>query len=67
MAKYFRIRTGLSQGDTAVCTEVDLALALTAYGCDVDFATVWGVGHTKAERTGSSTENFISWVNSCLK
>ena len=65
VAKYFRIRTGLSQGDTAVCTEVDLAL--TAYGCDVDFATVWGAGHTEAERTGSSTENFISWVNSCLK
>ena len=34
---------------------------------DVDFATVWGQGHTMAERTGSSTENFIAWVNGCCK
>ena len=32
---------------------------------DVDFATVWEQGHTMAERTGSSTDNFIEWVNSC--
>ena len=66
VAKYFRIRTGINQGDTALCTEVDLALALAAYGCDVDFETVWGLGHTEAERTGSSTTNFIAWVNECL-
>ena len=66
VAKYFRIRTGINQGDTALCTEVDLALALAAYGCDVDFETVWGLGHTEAERTGSSTANFIEWVNECL-
>ena len=34
---------------------------------DVDFATVWGQGHTMAERTGSSTDNFINWVNDCCK
>lgn len=67
VAPYFRIRTGLSQGDTALCTEVDLALALAAYGTDVDFATIWGAGHTEAERTGSSMENFITWVNDCLQ
>ena len=54
VAKYFRIRTGINQGDTALCTEVDLALALTAYGSEVDFETVWGQGHTEAERTGSN-------------
>jgi hypothetical protein len=27
-----------------------------------DFATVWGQGHTKAERTGDATSNFIEWV-----
>ena len=32
----------------------------------VDFETVWGKGHTMAERTGSSTDNFISWVNECM-
>ena len=66
VAKYFRIRTGINQGDTALCTEVDLALALAAYGSEVDFETVWGQGHTEAERTGSSTDNFIAWVNECL-
>ena len=34
VAKYFRIRTGINQGDTALCTEVDLALALAAYGSE---------------------------------
>jgi len=67
VAPYFRIRTGLSQGDTAVCTEVNLALALASCGCNVDFATVWGVGHKEAERTGSSLANFIEWVNSCVE
>lgn len=67
VAKYFRIRTGINQGDTALCTEVNLALALSAKGVNVDFETVWGQGHTKAERTGDSTSNFIAWVNECLK
>lgn len=67
VAKYFRIRTGIEQGDTALCTEVNLALALEAYGSEVDFETVWGEGHTLAERTGDSEGNFIAWVNECLK
>lgn len=62
VARYFRIRTGINQGDTALCTEVDLALALAAYGSRVDFETVWGLGHTEAERTGDSISNFIAWV-----
>ena len=68
-ATYWRIRTGINQGDTALCTEIDLALAAAAYSEDtsVDFETVWGQGHTEAERTGSSTENFIAWVNACMK
>ena len=66
--RYWRIRTGIDQGDTALSTEVDLALAAENYSSDtqVDFATVWGLGHTTAERTGDSTSNFIEWVNSCL-
>ena len=42
-------------------------LALKNYGADVDFATIWGEGHTMAESTGDSTTNFIEWVNKCLK
>ncbi|MGN1135430.1 MAG: subtype A tannase [Oscillospiraceae bacterium] len=67
VAQYWRIRTGITQSDTALNTEVNLALALENYGADVDFETVWGQGHVEAERTGSSTENFIDWVNECLK
>lgn len=68
-AKYWRIRTGIAQSDTSLTTEVNLALALQNYdGVEsVDFATVWGQQHVKAERTGSSTANFISWVDNCLK
>lgn len=68
VAKYWRIRTGINQSDTALTTEVNLALALDNYDGveDVDFETVWGQGHTEAERTGSSVENFITWVNECM-
>lgn len=68
-AQHWRIRTGIEQGDTALCTEVNLALAAAAaVGADnVDFATVWGQGHTTAEVTGSSTENFISWIAECVQ
>lgn len=68
-AKYWRIRTGIAQSDTSLTTEVNLALALQNYdGVEsVDFATVWGQQHVKAERTGNSTTNFIAWVNECMK
>lgn len=69
VAKYWRINTGITQGDTANVTEINLALALqnNSNVKDVDFTTVWGQGHTQAERTGNSTTNFISWVNECMK
>lgn len=68
VAKYWRIRTGIFQGDCALSTEMNLALALQNYsGVDsVDFETIWGAGHTQAERTGNSTDNFIAWVNECM-
>ncbi|MEU4243631.1 hypothetical protein [Actinoplanes sp. NPDC026619] len=63
VAPHWRIRTGIMQGDTANTTEVNLALALQNLGgTDVDFATVWGLGHTMAERTGDAATNFIAWV-----
>ena len=69
VAKYWRIRTGIAQSDCALSTEVDLALALENYeGVEsVDFETIWGAGHTQAERTGSSTDNFTAWVNAINK
>jgi len=68
VAKYWRIRTGINQSDCALSTEVDLALALENNDnvSSVDFETVWGQGHTQAERTGNSSDNFIEWVNECM-
>ena len=68
-AKFWRINSGINQEDTSFTVETNLALALTQ--CrdvhSVDFNTVWGQGHTQAERTGSANENFIDWINKCLK
>ena len=68
-ATHWRIRTGIAQGDTSLTTEMNLALALEA--CknvdSVDFETVWGMGHTMAERTGSPTENFFTWLQDTVK
>ena len=68
VADYFRINTGIAQGDTSNCVEMNLALALKNFGKNVEFTTVWGQGHVLAERGGSdkSTANFISWVNKCM-
>lgn len=69
IAPHWRIRTGIDQGDTALTVETNLALALEANDKvdDVDFATVWGLAHTTAERTGSATTNFIDWVQDCCQ
>lgn len=67
VAAYWRIRSGINQSDTALTTEVNLALALQNYGARVDFATVWGQAHVEAERTGDSTTNFIAWVQECTR
>ena len=68
VAKYWRIRSGIFQGDTAVNTELNLALSLKNYGIkNVDLEAVWGQKHVKAERKGDSTANFIAWVKECLK
>lgn len=68
VAKYWRINTGIEQGDTALTVETNLALALKQ--CtnvkDVQLTTVWGQGHTTAERIGDSNTNFITWVNECV-
>ena len=67
-AKYWRIRTGIAQSDTALTTELNLALALQndARVEGVDFESVWAQKHVEAERSGSSSLNFIAWVNSCM-
>ncbi len=69
VAQYWRIRSGIEQGDTALTTELNLKLALEQLSSvkSVDFAMVWGKGHTEAERTDNATSNFISWVQQITK
>ncbi|MCR4766115.1 MAG: hypothetical protein K5856_08085 [Bacteroidaceae bacterium] len=67
VAPYWRIRTGIKQGDTSLCTEVNLALGLFSCGKNVDFETIWDQGHTQAEDTGDATDNFIEWVKQCCQ
>lgn len=69
VAKYWRINSGIEQPHTSLTTEVNLALALKHYDGvkSVDFTTVWGQGHTQAERKDNDISNFIRWVNKCMK
>ena len=62
VADYFRINTGITQGDTSNVVEMNLFLALSNYGKNVQFTTVWDKGHTEAERSGDADDNFISWI-----
>lgn len=68
VAPFWRIRTGIDQGDTSLGTETNLALALQNCSTvkSVDFETIWGLGHTEAEDSGTASDNFISWVESCM-
>ena len=68
VASYWRIRTGIEQGDAPLCTEADLALALYNNSAvdSVDFETIWGKGHTEAEDSGDADDNFITWVEGCM-
>ncbi len=67
VAPYWRIRSGITQEDTALATEANLALGLYAFDGvkDVDFETIWAQGHTEAEDSGDASDNFISWVAEC--
>ena len=45
VAKYWRIRHGPKDSDTAISTPTILALQLESNGATVDFAVPWGQGH----------------------
>ncbi len=69
VAPHWRINTGLFQSATALCADVNLAVALGAYDGvkDVAFTPVWGRGFELAETSGDAQENFVSWVTDCCK
>ena len=69
IAKYWRIRTGLTQSETSLTSEVNLSLALKNYlnPKNVDFETIWDAAYVQKERRGTPNENFVNWINNCLK
>ncbi|SUM31010.1 esterase [Staphylococcus gallinarum] len=69
VAKNWRIRTGIQQGDTSLNVETNLALALKQIvgKGHVDFKTIWDKQHTMAETSGDPETNFINWVKKVNK
>ena len=61
VAPYWRINTGIDQGDTANTVEESIALAFNNYdgAKGVEFTTIWNQGQTMAERNGNTTDNFV--------
>ena len=59
VADFFRINTGITQGDTSNVVEMNLYLALLNNGKKATFTIVWNQGHTEAERSGNAEDNFI--------
>lgn len=67
VAPHWRVNEGLFDSDVSLATAANMVLALRKYEgvSDVAHTAVWGQGHVLAERSGSPTENLISWVVSC--
>lgn len=67
IARYWRINSGIEQGEAPLSADVNLALALRdAKGVEnVQFAEVWGQGYTMAEESGEGILNFIAWIKEC--
>lgn len=62
MAKYWRIRHGIKDSDTAISTPVILALGLQSNGADVDFSIPWGQGHGG----DYDLEELFTWIDSIV-
>ncbi len=69
VAPHWRINSGIFQTDTALCTELNLSLALKHYDgvADVAFTPVWGQGHELAEESGTAEENLVAWMIACCE
>lgn len=62
-AKYWRIRHGAVDRDTAPAIPAILAVRLANCGCEVDFAAPWGVGHAG----DYDLEELFDWVDGICK
>lgn len=63
VAKYWRIRHGAKDSDTAISTPTILALKLQSNGANVDFAVPWGQGHGG----DYDLEELFTWIDSIVK
>lgn len=69
VAPFWRVRSGISQTETALVTEINLALALVNYPAvkKVDFKAIWGQSHVKAEEKQQESEAaFSNWIDKVL-
>lgn len=62
-AKYWRIRHGSKDSDTALCVPVILAQRLKNTGCDVDFEVPWDIGHGG----DYDLEELFEWMEEAVK
>ena len=63
LAEHFRIRHGAIDRDTALAIPAILALKLQNSGADVDFCSVWGVGH----KGDYDLDEMFDWIDSICK
>lgn len=63
LAEHFRIRHGAIDRDTALAIPAILALKLQNSGADVDFCSVWGVGH----KGDYDLAEMFDWIDSICK
>ncbi len=69
-APYWRIRSGINRTDTALTTEINLALALANYPTvsKVDFKVLWCQVQARAEENSQDAETaFIRWVDKVMQ
>jgi hypothetical protein len=69
VAPHWRVNEGVFDTSTSLATSANLVLALRHFSGveDVSYVPVWGQGHVMAERSGTASDNLLSWVASCCE
>lgn len=67
VAPHWRVNNGVFDTTTPLAVSANLVLALRHFSGveDVSYVPVWGQGHVMAERSGTASDNLLSWVASC--
>jgi hypothetical protein len=69
VAPHWRVNEGVFDTSTSLATSANLVLALRHFSGveDVAYEPVWGQGHVMAERSGTASDNLLSWIASCCE